>query len=118
MTAQGTGDSDKGCVGIPGTFGQDGTARSRIQSGRPVDVHIVVAGDELSGGSVDDIEEAVLRRLHQHLTHASVNLYVGQHDVLGGRIVPRLTRCGLEVPDVFRSEERRVGKECRSRWWP
>src|SRR5438046_10615949 len=25
---------------------------------------------------------------------------------------------GLDVAEVVRSEERRVGKECRSRWWP
>src|SRR5256886_16827670 len=26
--------------------------------------------------------------------------------------------CGEGTPDIFRSEERRVGKECRSRWSP
>src|SRR5687768_18338997 len=27
-------------------------------------------------------------------------------------------RAGMSVRGAFRSEERRVGKECRSRWWP
>src|SRR6266702_8078025 len=26
--------------------------------------------------------------------------------------------CGSVEPGTVRSEERRVGKECRSRWWP
>ena len=28
------------------------------------------------------------------------------------------TFCSTGIPSVFRSEERRVGKECRSRWSP
>src|SRR3989442_2141294 len=38
---------------------------------------------------------------------------VGQGTGLGGFL-------GLDEPNLFgqRSEERRVGKECRSRWWP
>src|SRR5690625_8031677 len=27
-------------------------------------------------------------------------------------------QCSQDKADVLRSEERRVGKECRSRWWP
>ena len=43
------------------------------------------------------------------------------------KIIDQLTNIGLEVESiknnsdqlgVFRSEERRVGKECRSRWSP
>ena len=41
--------------------------------------------------------------------------------VWGARLSPALTVlfiCGLELHFMCRSEERRVGKECRSRWSP
>ena len=34
-------------------------------------------------------------------------------DLSGGRLTS-----GSRDPEFIRSEERRVGKECRSRWWP
>src|SRR3712207_9575605 len=44
-----------------------------------------------------------------------------QKDLLGGKgaNLAEMTNLGLPVPPGFtRSEERRVGKECRSRWSP
>src|ERR1039458_10311383 len=32
--------------------------------------------------------------------------------------VEELDRAGVATAMISRSEERRVGKECRSRWWP
>src|SRR5438128_1675208 len=34
-------------------------------------------------------------------------------------LLPRVARLMIHTPTaISRSEERRVGKECRSRWWP
>ena len=38
--------------------------------------------------------------------------------LVSGRIPPRLVRVRLYMDAGYRSEERRVGKECRSRWSP
>ena len=47
------------------------------------------------------VEEAVLRRLHQHLAHLAVDVEVGEDDVLGGGEVPGLAGRRLIVPDIF-----------------
>ena len=39
-------------------------------------------------------------------------------DALKNAVKPRRVDFKLEKPGTFRSEERRVGKECRSRWSP
>src|SRR5699024_12775315 len=42
--------------------------------------------------------------------------FIFRHPGTSGRIVGLLRFPGDDT--VFRSEERRVGKECSSRWWP
>ena len=44
-------------------------------------------------------------------------LDVADH-LLGSDIEEFLTRQGFSLNNITRSEERRVGKECRSRWSP
>src|SRR3546814_12480047 len=96
---------------------------------------------QLSGAAVEHVEEAVLRRVQQHLAVPPAELHVREDDRLGRGIVPFVARRFLIVPDISagidihrddrgqeeivaaaRSEERRVGKECvstcRSRWSP
>ena len=34
----------------------------------------------------------------------------------GGQLA--LQKAGIDIDTYYGSEERRVGKECRSRWWP
>ena len=47
------------------------------------------------------------------------NSEVGHMNIGAGRVVMQdLPRIDRAVADVHRSEERRVGKECRSRWSP
>src|ERR1051326_9541567 len=36
----------------------------------------------------------------------------------GFEVCREVRRAGLQTPIILRSEERRVGKECRSRWSP
>src|SRR3712207_9577029 len=54
--------------------------------------------------------------------HAGISCFVVEADAPGleiGRIEPKLGIKGSTTGEVFfRSEERRVGKECRSRWPP
>src|ERR1039458_10894900 len=48
-----------------------------------------------------------------------VGLFVGdgsEHSIVG--VPPRRVVPSLDLVEDDRSEERRVGKECRSRWWP
>src|SRR5262245_65709259 len=38
-------------------------------------------------------------------------------DILGHEFMGEVVEIGSEVKNLFRSEERRVGKEGRARWW-
>ncbi len=64
----------------------------------PVYRHILVGAQHLAGPAIQHIEEAVLRRLHQHLAHGAVDLEVGEHDLLRGREIPAVARGLLVVP--------------------
>src|SRR5205807_8425596 len=62
-----------------------------------------------------DLRDVLVGRLLD-LVVPSPLLVLGDLLVLGERL-ELLVRLAAEVPDRHRSEERRVGKECRSRWW-
>src|SRR5687768_7794662 len=73
------------------------------------DIRVTLEGDELRATGPDHRRWTVLYRIHvprnADVTVDAKNGPVSFRDV-DGKIVAR------------RSEERRVGKECRSRWWP
>src|SRR5690554_5812927 len=52
---------------------------------------------------------------------ATTKTYVAQYmDIKDRTVIPKIVRRIQFLIMIFllRSEERRVGKECRSRWWP
>ncbi|MNM94739.1 hypothetical protein D3C81_1071560 [compost metagenome] len=67
----------------------------------PVHRHDVLRRQQLAGSTVQHIEEAVFRRLHQHFARFAVNGQLGQDHVLGGGEVPGVAWRGLVVPGVF-----------------
>ena len=80
----------------------DRTAGLEIDMRRPVDVVLIFVGrDQLARLAVDDIEEAVLRRLHDDLAVLAVDLQLGKHQRLRGGVVPCLAGSRLVVPDIF-----------------
>ena len=83
---------------LTGLWNLDRTA-GLVEPGRPRDLGEGGAGDVLSRLSIQDVEEAVFRRLHDDLAVAAFDLQVGQHKGLRGRVVPVVARRGLEVPD-------------------
>ena len=79
------------------------------------------AGDMLQGG-VDAVET-----LNWLRTHAEGGIIRGNHDAItavqpkpedGNRPGTEGAALAALSPEGYRSEERRVGKECRSRWSP
>ena len=85
------------------------------------------ADDELTQARilvVDDQEANVrlLERILERAGYTNVATTTDSRQVLGlyGELDPDLIVLDLLMPhmDGFRSEERRVGKECRSRWSP
>ena len=71
-----------------------------VDVARPGYGYIGLCRDELSVGAVDDVEEAVLRCLHDDLAHLTGNLDVSKDHVLGRCVVPGIARGGLVVPGV------------------
>src|SRR5690349_23429733 len=80
--------------------------------------HLVVQDYDLRGvsvlpalASVDDLERVITGAFHA----------VGADVYVGARLPQLFLEAGIGYPDgtdvAGRSEERRVGKECRSRWW-
>src|SRR5713101_132349 len=82
--------------------GRPNAVLSRVRRDLPVVLH----GVSLSIGSVDPLDDRLLRGLRS-LVRRIEPAYVSDH-LCWGRHAGRYTR----------SEERRVGKECRSRWSP
>ena len=48
----------------------------------------------------------------------SIQIFAGTTGKISGRVVDADTGEPLPFVNIIRSEERRVGKECRSRWSP
>ena len=67
---------------------------------RPVDRGERLGRDELTGEPVDDVEEAVLGRLQQHLARPAGDGQVGQDHLLRGVEVPVVAGGDLVMPDV------------------
>ena len=81
------------CVGP-----RDGCTLRRISRGQHLEKG--TRRDQLAVRAIDDIEEAVLRRLHRYLARPSINREVREHDGLRRGVVPGLARRGLVVPPV------------------
>ena len=71
---------------------------------------------------MDDIKEQLLKK---EFEYDAVDADHGKMDRNASAIIGALENSGYEayavggcVRDLLRSEERRVGKECRSRWSP
>ena len=101
MRAVGTGREARALGAVVRFRRLDRAARLRIDAGRPRHGGERLRRDELAGRAIDHVEEAVLRRLHQHLAHRAVDAQIGQHDRLRARVVPVVGGRLLEVPDVF-----------------
>src|SRR5690606_23115910 len=76
-------------------------ARLEINAVGPVDLGIGVGGQELSRPGIEQVEEAVLGRLHDHVTYDAADIEIGRHDVLGGRVIPGFPGRGLVMPYVL-----------------
>ena len=85
----------------------DGATRLEVDMSRPVHRYNIFGRNQLTRGAVDHIEEAVLRRLHNDLAVAAVDLEIGEHHVLHGRVIPGIAGDCLVVPRVLA----RVGVE-------
>ncbi len=80
-------------------FGRlDGPAGREVDVACPGDGRVLVRRDELPRLAVEHVEEAVLRRLHQHLARLPVDHEVREDDVLRGRVVPVVRGRDLVVP--------------------
>ena len=84
---------------VVGAGNLHGAARLEVHVRGPVHGHIRVGREQLTRRPVEHVEEAVLRRLHDHLAHASADRQVGQHHRLDGRVIPGIARHRLVVPD-------------------
>ncbi len=68
---------------------------------RPIDLHDRLGRDELPGRGIEDIEIAVLRRLHDHMALPARNREVGGDDRAGAGIIPVLPRNHLIMPGIL-----------------
>src|SRR5665213_866655 len=73
----------------------DGPAGGRIDAPGPGYRNVVLGRDQFPGGPIDDVEEAVLRSLHDHLARLAADVQVREGKRLGGIEVPAVARGGL-----------------------
>src|SRR5579872_3048626 len=84
---------------VASALGFDG-ASCAVEAGGPRHtLDEFLTGDELAGKAIQDVEKAILRRLHENLAGAPIDLQVGQDNGLHRREIPCLARDLLEVPD-------------------
>ena len=77
----------------------DRPAGFHVDVGRPVDrVGVGMGAEEFAGLAVDDVEEAVLRRLQEHLPLYAVDGQLAERDVHRRAVVPVVAGDGLVVP--------------------
>ena len=98
VTAERSGEHELRLLEIVALLGLDRTPARLVDARRPGDGDVGLGGDQLAGRAVEHVEEAVLRRLHQHLALRASDLEIGEHDRLHRGVVPVLARRGLVVP--------------------
>ena len=76
----------------------DRAPRLHVDVAGPRRRDVLVRRQQLARDAVDDVEEAVLRRLHQHLARFAVDDEVREDDVLRRGVVPVVTRRDLVMP--------------------
>ena len=78
--------------------------------------------NECANNQMRDVffEEVALEDPEQYIRsrHKDRELKIEREDLEDGTIVYHVETSGIAQKYTFRSEERRVGKECRSRWSP
>ena len=77
----------------------------------------VVAG-KLKGRSLDSPEGDQIRPTSNRVKEAMFNALYSLDAIEGARVLDLFAGSGALGIEALRSEERRVGKECRSRWSP
>ena len=100
MRAEGAGNAVEGLVRRARSGHLDRPSVG-VVAGRPVHIDEVLGRNELAVGAIDDEEEAVLRRMQDHLARLPVDLDIGQDHRLGRGVVPVIAGRLLVVPDVF-----------------
>ena len=80
---------------------EDRPARLRIDTFRPGHLAELAGRDKLARGGIQNIEEAVFRRLHHHPAWFAIDVQGGDDDVLGRGEIPGIPRRGLVVPHVL-----------------
>ena len=84
---------------VAGAVDVDRPAGLHVDPFGPGHGHVALGRQKLAGLAVEHVEEAVLRRLHDHFARSAVDLEVGQDHLLRRREVPALAGRRLVVPD-------------------
>ena len=90
-----------GLIGVAGARELDRPAAREIDVAGPGDGDELLGRDQFACAAVEDVEEAVLRRLHEDLAYPAADRQLGEHDRLGGGVVPGVAGRRLVVPDVL-----------------
>ncbi len=101
VRAEGTGRLKIGFLARPArAFDLHRPAGLKVDMARPVDRREGLGGDQRARLPVDDVEKAVLRRLHDDFSRRAVDLEIGEDHVLGRGEIPRLAGRRLVMPDI------------------
>ena len=118
-------------VAKPGLDGHDRGAKVVARALRDAGFEVIYTGlrqtpeqivEAALSEDVNVVALSLLSGAHNTLFPKIVELLkekgMGDVLVIGGGVIPDADIPGLKAAGVARSEERRVGKECRSRWSP
>src|SRR6266404_2114571 len=86
-------------------------------------LHVVLGGElheafQAGAGMFRSLAFVAVRQEHYDAGRQIPFILAGADELVDDHLCPVRKIAELRFPQNERSEERRVGKECRSRWWP
>ena len=79
----------------------DRTSGDQVDTVGPVHLADLLGRDQLAAVTVDHIEEAVLRRLHQDIARLAIDGDRRERDLLRAIVIPAVIGIDLIMPDVL-----------------
>ncbi len=92
MRAARTGELRDRLVAVARLLGFDRATGFQVNALRPGDLRVRLRREQLAGESIEHVEKAVLRRLHDDFARPAADVELRERHLLDGRVIPLIAR--------------------------